>query len=400
LTLCLLKATKAAMGTFKNCVGRKRGAAGLRQQELAARVGISRQRLSVLESGRGVPSAALALRLARALGFRVEELFWVEDERTPIVAQIAADPPAPGASRSRRVERTSRVALANVDGKWVAHRLSSPDASSYATAAAGLLKESTAAEPADTGRVVLLGEEASARATLLCAGCAPAFGMLAARSSAGKVGDSVLWLDRSSTVALDLLARGQIHVAGAHLYDEQTHEFNVPFVERGLRGRAMLVFNLARWDAGLVVAPGNPRRIRGVRDLARKDVTFIRRQAGSAAQQLVERLLRREGLPASSAAREPLVANGHGEVARLVALGVADVGLAIAAVARPLGLDFIPLTEERFDLVLPKELAEDGRVTRLLETLASRMFRREMESLGGHVVRDAGKLIADTTTLT
>jgi molybdate-binding protein len=207
----------------------------------------------------------------------------------------------------------------------------------------------------------------------------------------------VVWLDRSSTAALDLLARGQIHVAGAHLYDEQTHEFNVPFVQRQLAGRPMLVINLARWDAGLVVAPGNPRRIRGVRDLARKDVAFIRRQPGSAAQQLVERLLRQAGLPASAAAREPLMANGHGEVARLVALGVADVGLAIAAVARPLGLDFIPLTEERFDLVLPKELAEDGRVARLLDTLSSRTFRREMESLGGHVVRDAGKLIADTT---
>ncbi|HLK93071.1 MAG TPA: substrate-binding domain-containing protein [Polyangia bacterium] len=384
------------MDKFRNCVGRRRGAAGLRQQELAARVGISRQRLSTLESGRGVPSAALALRLAKALGCKVEELFWVEDERTPVVAEIAADSPPP-ASAVKQPAGTSRVALASIDGRWVAHRLSAPDASSYGTAAGGLLQESKRAA-GDAGRVVLLGDESSARATLLCAGCAPAFGVLAARASAGRAGDRVLWLDRSSTAALDLLARGQVHVAGAHLYDEQAREFNVPFIAQRLPGRAMLVFNLARWEAGLVVAPGNPRRIRGVRDLARKDVTFIRRQPGSAAQQLVERLLRDKGLPASLAAREPLMAGGHGEVARLVALGVADAGLAIAAVARPLGLDFIPLTEERFDLVLSKELADDGRVTRLLDTLASRMFRREMESLGGHVVRDAGKLIADTSS--
>jgi molybdate-binding protein/DNA-binding XRE family transcriptional regulator len=384
------------MKTFGNCVGQKRGAAGLRQQELAARVGVSRQRLSMLESGRGVPSAALALRLAQALGCKVEDLFWIEGEQKSVVVEMVTDPPGPTTKGSRPAPGTSRVALASIDGRWVAHRLSSPDASSYATPAGGLLKESTRAA-GDVGRVVLLGDEASSRATLLCAGCAPAFGVLAARSSAGRAGDRVLWLDRSSTVALDLLARGQVHVAGAHLYDEQAGEFNVPFVERQLAGRAMLVFNLARWDAGLVVAPGNPRRIRGVRDLARKDVTFIQRQPGSAAQQLIERLLREEGLPSSLAAREPLMASGHGEVARLVALGVADAGLAIAAVARPMGLDFIPLTEERFDLVLPKQLAEDGRVARLLETLSSRMFRREMESLGGHVVRDAGKLIADTS---
>lgn len=102
----------------------------MRQQELAARVGISRQRLSMLESGRGVPSAALALRLAKALGYKVEELFWVEDERTPIVAEIAADPPENGAPRSKRAPGTSRVVLAAIDGRWVAHRLSSPDTSS------------------------------------------------------------------------------------------------------------------------------------------------------------------------------------------------------------------------------------------------------------------------------
>jgi molybdate-binding protein len=79
-----------------------------------------------------------------------------------------------------------------------------------------------------------------------------------------------------------------------------------------------------------------------------------------------------------------------------VGLGVADAGIALAAVARANGLGFIPLAEERFDLVLPRELAGDPRVERLLDELASRPFRREMESLGGHIARDAGKLIAET----
>jgi putative molybdopterin biosynthesis protein len=133
-----------------------------------------------------------------------------------------------------------------------------------------------------------------------------------------------------------------------------------------------------------------------VRDRARSDVAFVRRDDGAAAQDLVERLLRREGIQPATAARHGVVAGGHAEVARLIALGAGDVGIALATVARAHGLDFLPLAEERFDLVVAKELSSDPRVVRLLETMSSRTFRREMESLGGHVARDAGKLIAET----
>jgi putative molybdopterin biosynthesis protein len=389
------------MAALRNCVGRRRGAAGLRQQDLAARVGISRQSLSMVEGGRSVPSAALALRLARALGCKVEDLFWADDVPTPVDAELAGDDRDPAAARVRHIAAGgrrggARVTLASIDGRWVAHRLDPGSAAGFLTAADGIL-EGRGRSSAGGKRVVLLGDEASARSTLLCAGCAPAFGILAARASRGAAGDRVLWLERSSTAALDLLAKGQVHVAGAHLYDEEAREFNVPFIERRLPDRSMLVFNLARWEAGLVVAAGNPRRIRGVRDLSRPGISFVRRQDGAAAQELVERLLRREGLKPAAVARHGLVAGGHAEVARLVALGAADAGIALATVARAHGLDFVPLAEERFDLIVGKEQASDPRIVRLLETLGSRTFRREMESLGGHVARDAGKLIAETS---
>jgi len=375
------------MAALGNGVGRKRAGAGLRQQELAERVGVSRQSLSMVEAGRSVPSAALALRLAAALGCKVEDLFWADDARTSIDTELAADDRRDGA----------RVTLASIDGRWVAHRLDPASAAAFLIAADGIVSGGAgrAGRAAGHQRVRLLGDEAAARSTLLCAGCAPAFGILAARASRG-AGDRVVWLERSSMASLDLLARGQVHVAGAHLYDEDAREFNVPFIRRRMPDRPMLVFNLARWEAGLVVAAGNPRRIRGVRDLARPDVAFARRQDGAAAQDLVERLLRREGLRPASLARRGLVAGEHAEVARLVALGAADVGIALATVARAHGLDFLPLAEERFDLVVAKELSSDARVVRLLETMGSRTFRREMESLGGHVTRDAGKLIAET----
>jgi molybdate-binding protein/DNA-binding XRE family transcriptional regulator len=380
------------MGVVGNCVRRKRAAAGLRQQELAARIGISRQSLSAVEAGASVPSAALALRLARALACKVEDLFWVDDAAAPIDAELAA----PAAN-------DTRVALASIDGRWVAHPLTDGGAGAFLTAADGVVtggRRKTSGKTGGTARVVLLGDGGAGAAgeALVCAGCAPAFAILAARASRGPAGDRILWLERSSAAALDLLARGQLHVAGAHLYDEEAGEFNVPFVRRRLPGRSMLVYNLARWEAGLVVAAGNPRRIRGVRDLARPGLSLVHRQPGSAAEELLARLLRRDGLAPPRPARgaRAVIASGHMEVGRLVALGVADAGIALPAVARAHGLDFVPLAEERFDLIVGRELADDARVVRLLETLGSRAFRREMESLGGHQARDAGKLVAET----
>jgi len=399
------------MGVLKNRVARQRGDAGLRQLDLASRVGVTRQSLSVLEAGRSVPSAALALRLARELGCKVEQLFWVDDRRAPLSVELAVEDldvgsvasPGDGRPRVARKKRPgapppaggARVVLASVDGRWVAHRLATDDSSSFQVAADGVV---SARVPTASGaaRVELLGDARAARDTLLCAGCAPAFGILAARASAARASERVLWIERSSGAALDLLARGQVHVAGAHLYDEEANEFNVPFVQRRWPGRSMLVFNLARWESGLVVGPGNPRRIRGVRDLVRPDVSFVRRQAGAGAQGLIERLLRRDGLPAAAAARGRLTARGHMEVARWVALGVVDAGVSLPGMARAHGLDFIPLAEERFDLVLSRELSTDARVVRLLETLGGRAFRREMEAMGGHATRNAGQLIADT----
>jgi molybdate-binding protein len=290
---------------------------------------------------------------------------------------------------------SARVVLASIAGRWVAHRLATSDSGAFLTAADAVVLGPRAGTKGSV-RVALLEDASAARDTLLCAGCAPALGILAARATAARPGERVVWLERSSGAALDLLARGQVHVAGAHLFDEQAQEFNVPFVQRLLPGRSMLIFNLARWETGLVVAAGNPRRVRGVSDLARPDVRFVRRQASAAGQDLIERLLRRAGLPVSAVTSGPLSANGHMEVARIVALGLADVGVALPEVARAYGLDFVPLAQERFDLILAKEHAGDTRIVRLLETLSGRGFRREMETLGGHVARDAGKLIADT----
>jgi molybdate-binding protein len=161
-------------------------------------------------------------------------------------------------------------------------------------------------------------------------------------------------------------------------------------------GRPMEVVNLVRWEAGLLVAPGNPLHIRKIADLARPGVSLVRRRSTAAAGQLLSRCLARAGVSPEDLRFKGPIAEGHGDVARLVSLGIADAGMAIASSARAFGLDFVPLASERFDLVIPSELMEEARVVRLLDTLSSRGFRRDVEGLGGNIARSSGTRIART----
>jgi putative molybdopterin biosynthesis protein len=380
---------------------------GLTQQKVADRAKITRQSLSALEAGRSAPSTTLALRLANALGCRVEDLFRIEADGSSVLAEVAGvtgettnavrSAQHGGNRRSGRAAKGNRVLVVSIGDKWVAHRLALDESHSMLTAADGILGgpggTRGAAGASALAKVALLRDRDELRDTLLCVGCAPALGVLASRVSSLTPGQRVLWLERSSGAALEMLRRGHAHVAGAHLFDEDSGEFNVPFVRRLMPDRSMLVFNLVRWEAGLLVAPGNPRRLRGVADLARPDIALVPRDAGAGAQKLLERMLGRAGIPAKAVATRGPVAAGHMDVARAVAMGVADAGVSIRSAALAHGLGFLPLAEERFDLIVPQELSDDPRVIRLLDTLSSRPFRREIESLGGYGVRETGRLI-------
>jgi putative molybdopterin biosynthesis protein len=374
------------MDRLRNKLVELRQRLGLKQQEVAERTEITRQSLSALEAGRSAPSTTLALRLAHTLGCRVEDLFWLEETGSYLVAEVAGG----------RATKGCRVQLVSIDGKWVAHPLV-PEAA-QSTTADGVLSGPAPVPDAANGsafaKVSLLRNREDLRDTLLCVGCAPALGILASRASARTPGQSILWLERSSSTALEMLRRGHAHVAGAHLFDEDSGEYNVPFVQRMLPGCSMLVINLVRWEAGLLLPPGNPRQLRGVEDLARQDITIVCRDAGSGAQKLLERMLGRAGIPVKAVKTSGPVAAGHMDVARHVAMGVADAGVSIRSVALACGLDFLPLAEERFDLIVTKELSDDPRVVRLLDTLSSRPFRREIETLGGYGVRESGHLIS------
>jgi molybdate-binding protein/DNA-binding XRE family transcriptional regulator len=357
---------------MQNGVRRLRAARGLDQQELARLAGISRQTLGSIESGRSDPSTGIALALARALECRVEEIFFPDLERVGL--QIRRARPLSSALPSRR------MVLASVGGKWVAHAL---PAGAMATAADGIL-------PRSGGKVRPLRPPEWLRGGLLAAGCDPALGLLAAHLGERQ---RLSWLQATSTSALQALARGEAHVAGAHLFDESSGEFNLPFVRALLPGRDLLVVNLARWRAGLAVQRGNPRGIRGVADLGRREVRIVNREPGSGARRLLDLQLEKHGIRTVRGYQREL--SGHAAVAQAVAMGAADTGVTTESAALSSGLRFIALAEERSDLVLPLELAREPRGARLLETLASAAFRRDLGAVAAYETRQCGDVLAE-----
>ena len=342
-----------------NRVRELREAWGLSQVGLAAAVKLTRQSIGAIEAGRATPAVDVAIRLARALGCPVEELF----------AGLAAEyvTPEPGA-----VSIDGRLALAHIAGRWVSHPL----------AGEGLRVSADAIAGAGHGQVELVRPAAEARDNLIVMGCAAALGLLADRLNARPGAGRYVWLGRSSTTALEALAADRTHVAGVHLIDDGSGEANVPDVRRHAGTTTLVLTTLARWEAGLVAAPGNPRRIRGAADLGRRGLRLAAREPGSGARRLLERELRRAGLPVALAASAHVTVRGHQAVADAVVLGAADVGVATRDVAITHGLHFVPLAEERYDLATTLTALGDPRIQRLFNAMTAAPFRRELGALG------------------
>jgi putative molybdopterin biosynthesis protein len=344
----------------------------------------------------------VALALARALRCSVEDLFELHDDAEPIAAEwvcFEGEPHAP--RRSRRGFLPRRVALGQVGERWVAHPLSLDSTASMCTPADGLLalrhgRESDRAPSSSAVvRVRPLRSRSELRANILAAGCDPAMGLLSAWLGERHAPARLTWLYAPSVAALQALAQGKVHIAGAHLLDEASNDYNVPFV-RSLRApHSFAIINLARWEEGFVVAPQNPLGIRTVHDLLRKRITFVNREQGSEARKLIDRLLRRERITAQQVRGFDRIARGHGAVAHAVAAGAADVGIASRTAAAALGLDFQPLSSERFDLVASYESLGEERIGRLTDALRTPSFRRELASIAGYATDQCGKIIAE-----
>lgn len=200
-----------------------------------------------------------------------------------------------------------------------------------------------------------------------------------------------LWISADSARALELLARGLVHVAGVHLADAVDPDAHVRAAQATFPGQRTSVVNLARWRQGLVVARGNPLGLGADRELFQDGVRHVVRETGSGARRVLDRLLcAANGYDFTTKTPPSLTADDHAEVARLVRQGAADVGVAIEAVALGEGLDFVPVSEERFDLIVPESRLEAPAVARFLELIDRASFRAEATHLPGYDLSEAG----------
>jgi molybdenum cofactor synthesis domain-containing protein len=188
--------------------------------------------------------------------------------------------------------------------------------------------------------------------------------------------------------------KGIAHFAGAHLLDTQTGDYNRSYVGRIVKQTPVTLVTLVhRWQ-GLMIPKGNPKNIQNVKDLMRSEISLINRQAGSGTRILLDFEFQKAGIDPSTIAGYRSEEYTHMSVAMAVASGRADVGLGILAAARALDLDFIPITRERYDLVIPTDLLTDERIELLLEIIRSQSFVDQVLAMGGYEVEETGTILS------
>ena len=188
------------------------------------------------------------------------------------------------------------------------------------------------------------------------------------------------------------LRRGACHLAGCHLLDPDDGTYNRRAIARYLPGVPVRRVRLVQREQGLIVLPGNPKGLGGLDDLVRPDVAFVNRQAGSGTRVLLDRELALRGISGAQVPGYAVEEYTHMAVAVAVQSGAADTGLGIRAAARAVGLDFVPVASERYELVIPEAHLDHEGVRELLAVIGSAEFRRRVEELGGYDATASGQV--------
>jgi putative molybdopterin biosynthesis protein len=190
------------------------------------------------------------------------------------------------------------------------------------------------------------------------------------------------------------IKRGEAHLAGTHLLDEETGEYNISFIKKYLAGIPLQLINLAYRDQGLLVPKGNPKGIAGFEDLTRPEMRFINRQRGAGTRLLTDLHLKQLNIDTDLVAGYDKEEYTHMNVASAIVSHNADTGMAIRAAAVALDLDFIPVAQERYDIILPKAHLDDSKVQAFLQTINnSNEFHQTVEKLGGYDLRDCSTVM-------
>lgn len=369
-----------------SAVRRARIARALTQDELARRAGLSRQALGAIESGAYQPGVGAALALARELGHSVEALFGPPAEPAYVEADWTGAPlaPPPRAAGPAR----AAVALGRVGGRLVA--LAQPPPAMRLAAAAGIVEQASGRR----ARVSPLRTRHEIDATLLVAGCDPAVSIVADWMARHRPAATLAPITRSSRAALAALLEGQVHAAGVHLCDRKGGEDNLAAVRETLGRRRAVIVNFARWELGLGVRRGNPLGLRGIADLARPGVRMVNREAGSGARLVLDRALAALRIAPRRVAGYARELSGHLEVAAAIAAGEAAAGLTLRVAAEAFRLGFVPVREERYDLVILQRETDSPPVRAMLDALNSGSLANEVSQLCAYDTARMGQVVA------
>jgi molybdate-binding protein/DNA-binding XRE family transcriptional regulator len=350
---------------------------------LARLIGVSRQTVYSIEAGNYIPNTLVSLKLAQVLDTTVEEIFELQPEEQQgqlIEAVLLGEPEAIKAGQLLRLcpvdDRV--VAVAPEIGGW-----------GLPSADAVLVEEPTRRKGLQVGKVRLLGDKWNNPSRILLAGCDPGVSILE-RTMAAQDCELVVCYENSSR-AIELLRDGLVHMAGSHLLDKATGKSNLTPLTKMFPRNSVAVFSYGTWEEGLVTAPGNPKRITGIATLAHKGIRFTNREPGAGCRRLLDSCMKRAGITPEQIKGYNRITKGQMAGARLVRDGDVDCCISTKVVAQAMSLDFIPLAEKPYHLLVMRLHLELAPVQKLLETLVRPSFRREVEASNGYDMRTAGE---------
>jgi molybdate-binding protein/DNA-binding XRE family transcriptional regulator len=368
------------VGRIQNNLAAIRKSRGVGAADLAKKVNVTRQTIYAIEAGNYVPNTEVTLQLARVLEVSVEELFSLPADRREETVTVTAEYLGQALPVNGQAVRVCRVGKNLVSVPVDARPYHLPEADAVVS---GPSARNQKAE------LRLFSEDDSTRNKIVLAGCDPATSLLA-RMVERLSGIEIVHAPASSQLALDWLKEGKVHIAGSHLQDPETSEFNIPFVRRQFPRQDMAVVTFAQWEEGLVVASGNPKNIHGAEDLQRRNVTLMNREAGSGSRGLLDTLIKKASLRSKDIRGYDRVAFGHLSAAHAVLVGEADCCIATRSAAQTFGLDFVALRSEQYDFILHRENLHLPAVEALIDALQRASLRRKLETLAGYDTSQTG----------
>lgn len=195
-----------------------------------------------------------------------------------------------------------------------------------------------------------------------------------------------------SMAGLTALRRGESDLAGAHLLDPESGEYNISYLKKYFKGEKIALINLVYREQGLYLKKGNPKNIKGIKDLLKEDISYINRQRGAGTRVLFDYLLEKNKIDPAEIAGYEKEEYTHIAAAAAVGRGSADAALGIRAAAEVMDVDFIALAEEKYDLILKAENLDDPKIKELIKLIKSKKIKAQIEALGGYQTKDTGKI--------